>query len=66
MAKVIGFWNRKGGVGKTHGAYNVGAALALSGKKILLIDGDSQINLTYRVFGNEEAVYLLPCSQYDH
>ena len=57
MAKVIGFWNRKGGVGKTHGAYNVGAALALSGKKILLIDGDSQINLTYRVFGNEEAVY---------
>lgn len=57
MAKVLGFWNRKGGVGKTHGVYNVGAALALAGKKVLLVDGDSQINLTYRVFGNEEAVY---------
>lgn len=57
MAKVIGFWNRKGGVGKTHGSFNVGASIAMKGKRVLLIDGDSQVNLTYRMFGNEDSIY---------
>ncbi len=44
--KIIVFTNQKGGVGKTTSAANTGAALALEGKKILLVDLDPQANLT--------------------
>ena len=53
--KVIAFANNKGGSGKTTTCSNVGCALALSGKKILMIDGDMQLNLTISFFDEETA-----------
>ena len=44
--KVISICNLKGGTGKTTTTLNLGAALARSGKRTLLIDLDAQGNLT--------------------
>ena len=46
MSKVIVVTNRKGGCGKSTTTASLGAALAKRGKKVLLIDGDSQRSLT--------------------
>jgi chromosome partitioning protein len=46
MGKTFVFVNQKGGVGKTTSAINIGAYLALAGKKTLLVDFDSQGNMT--------------------
>src|SRR5215211_674397 len=55
MATVIAVANQKGGVGKTTTTANLGAALALRSKRVLLVDLDPQGNLT-SAFGLEKDV----------
>ena len=54
--KIIAFANNKGGSGKTTTCSNVGCAMALAGKKVLLVDGDMQLNLTLSFFDEEAAL----------
>ncbi|MBR6774009.1 MAG: ParA family protein [Clostridia bacterium] len=55
---VIAFANNKGGSGKTTTCSNVGCAMAQDGKKVLMIDGDMQMNLTIAYFDEEKALEL--------
>lgn len=47
--KVIAIANQKGGVAKTTTTHNLGVALASAGKRVLIIDLDSQASLTISV-----------------
>ena len=51
---TIAISNQKGGVGKTSSTACIGAALALQGKRILLVDLDAQQNLTFTLTQNED------------
>jgi chromosome partitioning protein len=55
-AKIITFFNHKGGVGKTTLVHNLGYILADKGYRVLLIDADPQMNLTAAVYGLSTSV----------
>jgi chromosome partitioning protein len=46
MTRILAVVSQKGGVGKTSLVQNLGAELALTGRRILLVDFDPQSNLT--------------------
>ena len=54
--KIIAFANNKGGSGKTTSCANIGYSLSTLGKKVLLIDGDMQMNLTLSFFGEDKVL----------
>lgn len=52
--KKIAIFNHKGGVSKTTTSFNLGWSISKFGKKVLLVDADSQCNLTMYALGNEK------------
>ena len=52
MIKIV-FGLQKGGVGKTSSVHHLGGTLALSGRRILLVDADPQSSLTQGLLGPE-------------
>ncbi|MCH8491531.1 MAG: AAA family ATPase [Oceanicaulis sp.] len=57
MSQRILLFNHKGGVGKTTSAYNIGWKFAQKGYRVLLVDGDSQVNLSARSLGERFESY---------
>ena len=50
--KKIAIFNHKGGVSKTTTAFNLGWRLSRMGKRVLLVDADSQCNLSLYALGS--------------
>jgi len=58
MSKVIAIVCQKGGVGKTTTAVHLGIGLAREGKKVLLIDADSQGSMTISLGHRDSRNYV--------
>lgn len=56
--KVIAFANNKGGSGKSTTCSNIGYGLGALGRKVLLIDGDMQLNLSLSFFEEEKVLEM--------
>ena len=56
--KTICFCNNTGGSGKSTSCSNIGYAMSLLGYKVLLIDGDMQLNLSLSFFGEDEVLEM--------
>ena len=54
--KIICFANNKGGSGKSTTCSNVGYGLRELGYKVLLIDGDMQLNLSLSLFDEDQVL----------
>lgn len=57
QTKTICFANNKGGSGKSTTCSNVGYGLSQLGYKVLMIDGDMQLNLSLSFFEEEEVLH---------
>ena len=55
---TIAFTNNKGGSGKTTTCANLGYSLSLLGKRVLLVDGDMQLNLSLSDFDEDRVLEL--------
>ena len=55
---VICFANNKGGSGKSTVCANLAYELAAAGKKVLLVDGDMQLNLSLSYFDDERVLEM--------
>ncbi len=55
---TICFCNNKGGSGKSTSCSNIGYAMALLGYKVLLLDGDMQLNLSLSFFEEEKVLEM--------
>lgn len=56
--KTICFCNNKGGSGKSTTCSNVGLGIAQMGYRVLMIDGDMQLNLSLSFFEEEEVLSM--------
>ncbi len=56
--KVICFANNKGGSGKSTTCANVAYAMTLLGKKVLMVDGDMQCNLSLSYFAEDKVLEI--------
>lgn len=58
MTKTVCFANNKGGSGKSTTCSNVAFFMAQKGKKVLVIDGDMQLNLSLAFFSEDKVLEI--------
>lgn len=56
--KTICFTNNKGGSGKSTACANLAYELSRAGKKVLMVDGDMQLNLSLSYFDEEQVLSM--------